>query len=303
MGFQARGLHEGSILCGIFGGVGNWNLGVIRALAICNEDRGSDSLGFFDSTGKMVKCATTPTAGLRQQNISDWLENSKNNAWLVAGHTRAATRGSVNRKNAHPFRYGRIIGAHNGVVDCPNHYAVDSQYLFDTLSKAKGDYNKAWADISGYWGVSWYDGTDFYLQVHNGELHYGYYDGCLYYSSSEKHLATCIGPVEIKRLTEGQTLKCSEDGTVTFDEAFVSTAPELWVKRYENNRAASAGWWNQKATTPLKGARDWDTGYDEDHANLAMSGARDFDAEWVKAWAEYENGSEHGFREDNDYGH
>jgi hypothetical protein len=293
-------------LCGIFGAIGtNWNLGIIRALAICNEDRGNDSLGFFDSTGKMIKAAVAPTAGLRQQNICEWLEFSKGATWFVAGHTRQATRGSVNRKNSHPFRYGRIIGAHNGMVDAPNSYTVDSQYLFDTLAKAKGNYNRAWADVVGYWGLSWFDGSDFYLQVHNGELHYGYYDGCLYYSSSEKHLASCIGCAEIKKLAEGETLKCSEDGTVTFSEPFVSTAPEFWGKRYGASNARDlTKWWHRNdngasagytPTPAAQGAETWETGYQEDRA---MAGLPDYEKEWSDAWAEYE----HSY-DDNDNGH
>ena len=43
-------------MCGIFGAIGHHaNMGTIRALALANRERGTDSLGFFSSSGKFVK--------------------------------------------------------------------------------------------------------------------------------------------------------------------------------------------------------------------------------------------------------
>ena len=270
-------------MCGIFGSIGkNWNLGVIRALTIQNENRGSDSLGFFDSSGKMIKSACTPSDGLRQKNISCWLERSKAETWFVAGHTRLATRGVVNRRNSHPFRFGRIIGSHNGVIDAPVGYVVDSQYLFDTLAKAKGDYNEAWKSICGYWAVSYFDGNYFYLQVHHGELSYCQYRGCWYYSSSAKHLESCVGHnTTIKQLSEGETLRFSSDGTVETLLPFVSNSPEYWGKKYGCSNQSD--WWDaNKANRTVK----WDTNHNYDNTNV-----KEFDADWREAWASYTGGT------------
>ena len=271
-------------MCGIFGAIGtSWNLGVVRALTIMNENRGSDSVGFFDSSGKMIKAAVAPSDGLRQKNISCWLERSEAETWFVAGHTRLATRGAVNRRNSHPFRYGRIIGSHNGIIDAPTGYAVDSQYLFDTLAKHKGDYNKAWGPVCGYWGVSWSDGDYFYLQVHNGELHYCRYRGCWYYSSSAKHLESCVGHnTTIKQVSEGETLRFSPDGTLETLLPFVSNAPEYWGKKYGCSNTTD--WWADKKKSPTS---KWDTNYDYEKST---AGVKDFDAEWREAWASYSGG-------------
>ena len=43
--------------------------------------------------------------------------NINNDTISIIGHTRAATTGAVTTRNAHPFSYGSIIGAHNGIID------------------------------------------------------------------------------------------------------------------------------------------------------------------------------------------
>jgi hypothetical protein len=261
----------------------------MRSLALCNENRGTDSTGFFDSTGKMIKAAVTASDALRQKNISAWLERSEGSTWFVAGHTRLATRGSVNRRNSHPFRYGRIIGAHNGIVDCPNGYAVDSQYLFDLLAKSKGNYNTAWADVVGYWGISWSDGDYFYLQVHNGELHVCNYRGTWYYSSSAKHLESCVGHNPgIKSIGEGETLRFSPDGTMEVIEPFVSSAPEYWSKTYgcSNTRVRTRG-----GKYTYIGGTTTSKGYDDDDYEV-VGAPHDYDKEWRTAWAEYSGGED-----------
>ncbi len=243
-------------MCGIFGAIGSrWDLGTVRALAIINRERGTDSLGFFNSFGSIIKCAEDPLEALRRDNISTWLYasaygDSKRGwltpAWFIGGHTRLATRGKVNKQNSHPFHYGNIIGTHNGIVDAPNKYDVDSQYLFDTLNKADGDYNVAWSKISGYWALAWFDMTSLFLQTHNGELSVANVDGTYYYSSRRDHLAACIGHTrDVITLTDGQTLKFSidESDTVTMKETtpFKSRAPTYWSKYY----ACSTSDWDE----------------------------------------------------------
>ena len=47
-------------MCGIFGAIGhNISAGTIRALALVNRERGTDSLGFFSSSGKFVSAPET----------------------------------------------------------------------------------------------------------------------------------------------------------------------------------------------------------------------------------------------------
>jgi len=286
-------------VCGIFGAVGcGWNQGTLRALAWANRERGTDSLGFFDSSGKMIKSAVDPDEALAQENITNWLNNSEKGcekrpaSWFVAGHTRQATRGAVNRQNSHPFRYGKVIGCHNGMVDAPKGYEVDSQYLFDSLNKAKGDYNKAWDDISGYWGVAWFDGEAFYLQSHHGDVHVGLKDGVWYYSSSKAHLAACIGfNASIKGLAEGQTLRFKvHEGSVIMEEVakFESAAPEYWTRKYG---CSNANDYDYAAGFTRRHGKNKNVYYEDD--TTATGGVKDMDSEWRGAWEEYATDSEH----------
>lgn len=289
-------------MCGLFGAIGfGWNEGTLRALAWANQERGTDSTGFFDSSGKMVKCAETASVALRKENIIAWLDASRygsekmgrNPSWFVAGHTRAATRGKVNRQNSHPFRFGRIIGSHNGMIDAPNGYVVDSQYLFDTLNKANGDYNTAWADITGYWGVTWFDDHSFYMQVHNGDLTVCRKGGVWYYSSSWTHLQSCVGTAdEAITLKEGETYKFDlVEGLIVRNEVdkFKSSAPDYWVKKYGYGDYATESQYDYSNRRVAKGKSK--SVYYENHAT--DSETRDYDKEWRDAWETYCTESEH----------
>jgi hypothetical protein len=206
-------------MCGLFGAVGTIDANILRTLALANSSRGNEALGFFDSTGTIWKAAKSPLDCLESQSLQPYLA-SLADCWFVAGHTRYATRGDNTYDNAHPFKYGGIVGSHNGVVSAPWKYDVDSMYLFDMLDKYGGDYQTAFEDIPGYWGLSWFDGRTFYLQAHNNTLACAEYNGCVYYSSDWAHLRAAFGCAEYHSFTEGETLgyTMESDGNVYCDE-------------------------------------------------------------------------------------
>ena len=198
-------------MCGIFGAIGHSiNPGIIRALAIVNRERGTDSLGFFSNTGKFVKRAGDPIGCLGDEDFAEFIDNSCNKGWFIAGHTRQATHGTICSKNSHPFRYGRIIGSHNGIVQTPREcaYRVDSEFLIDRLNAKLGDYQTAFADIAGYWALSWFDGESFYLQAHKNEIAIGCDEfGVWYYSSDWQHLEAAARIVDnFDLIANGETI-------------------------------------------------------------------------------------------------
>jgi glutamine phosphoribosylpyrophosphate amidotransferase len=199
-------------MCGIFGAIGHRiNPGIIRALAIANRERGTDSLGFFSNTGKFVKRADDPLDCLGDKDIADFIDKSCYKGWFLAGHTRNATYGNVTDENAHPFRYGRILASHNGIVRVPRKltYGVDSEYLVDSLNVANGDYQAAFANVDGYWGLTWFDGSDFYLQSHCNDIAIGRDKyGVWYYSSDYRHLDACARPTRnLRVISNGETIR------------------------------------------------------------------------------------------------
>lgn len=197
-------------MCGIFGAIGGHiNSGIIRALTIANRERGTDSLGFFNSDGEILKAAGDPLDILTDSDFRLYL---KQRVWFVAGHTRQATQGAITHKNAHPFRYGRIIGAHNGVVIAPERYEVDSEYLIDLL---QNPYQEALENVEGYWGLSWFDGTHFYLQAQGTSVAIGRKGGTYYYSSDWAHLMAATGIKRTHVLDKGQTVRFTAEGIET----------------------------------------------------------------------------------------
>lgn len=139
-------------------------------LAFYNDFRGKDSWGVvgIDSKGAHIK------KGLGLLHI---------NAHKMCGykhlfaHTRFGTIGTNTIKNAHPFKVGKIIGAHNGMIF--NHYpllnkydrnfAVDSQHIFAHL-----DEGLPLDELVGYGSIEWVnkeESNKIYLaKLRNGDL-------------------------------------------------------------------------------------------------------------------------------------
>ena len=101
-----------TLCCGLLGYSGNipWDINAIKLLFMYNETRGQDSCGFYDSKG-IYKAETKASSKIVNGN------NLKPSNFLI-GHTRKSTfHGSINLKNAHPFEFENLIGAHNGSIN------------------------------------------------------------------------------------------------------------------------------------------------------------------------------------------
>ena len=108
---------------------------ILQKLMSANDKRGGHSTGYFDGTTFRKK--------LGKSNGMTMPLGSK----MFIGHTRYATHGKKVVENQHPFQYGKVIGAHNGVVhnyrEVGEKYGlqktdVDSQMIFNVLDKTKG---------------------------------------------------------------------------------------------------------------------------------------------------------------------
>lgn len=140
-------------MCGLFG----WSLsqgGVIRLLdvqapvilASANDTRGGQSWGWLDVYGDRV------TKGLKRICRRSQVK-AMEKCGSVMAHTRLATRGEVTPANSHPFSYGHVTGAHNGMIyNADDKYTVDSEHLINLISKGKPSDH-----LRGYGVVTWVD--------------------------------------------------------------------------------------------------------------------------------------------------
>lgn len=96
-------------MCGILGYVGNRPKEFILYGLKAIEYRGYDSVGLYD--GRLIRSVGKVDEFLPK--IPETLRSP------VIAHTRWATHGGIEERNAHPHKYGKIVLVHNGTVDLP----------------------------------------------------------------------------------------------------------------------------------------------------------------------------------------
>jgi len=156
-------------MCGLVGVAGNLfnrEIETFKDLLYCSERRGSDA------TGVASYAVRTQEWRIAKQALPSpvWLESRKNDqvisasADVLLGHTRKATYASKHLwEDAHPFKYGSIIGAHNGSI--PYHSllklphrltgVIDSEELIFNIHKEGID--GIIPKINGAWALSLLD--------------------------------------------------------------------------------------------------------------------------------------------------
>lgn len=157
-------------LVGVAGVISNKDVDVFNELLYHDYVRGKDSTGVgvvHEMTGaiKTIKGIYDPI-GLMSLNGYTTTVNSVTK--VLMGHNRAATRGKVNRHNAHPFNTDDILMAHNGTLDygCMSDLAkniegdTDSERLMATIAELDGDIPGAIARAQGAWAISVYNKAD-----------------------------------------------------------------------------------------------------------------------------------------------
>jgi len=156
-------------MCGIIGTLGWGNTNSIQKFM--KSGLFVDTLRGFDSTG--IACINKDNKPIVLKSLlagHDFVQTQRFDRIvsglhaLYIGHNRAATRGTINIDNAHPFEQGPITLAHNGTLDNWNnlskgHFTSDSQAIAQGLAEVE----EAQAipefleSIRGAFAIAWYD--------------------------------------------------------------------------------------------------------------------------------------------------
>jgi len=295
--------QRGFTLCGIYGAINagqkSLDMGIIRGLTLANRERGKESLGFFNSNGEMLKRGKDPIDVLTEEDCTKFLdETEQRRDWFVVGHTRYSTRGRVCDENSHPFEYNQVIGAHNGCIDAPASYSVDSEYAIDLLSQNNSDYQKALENESGYWTLAWFDKErqELFLSMYHNTCGLVKYRDIWYFSSDPDHLATVVGSRDMIKLTDGQSVSFKPDGKMRWRPKFKSNQTGRYRKNWKTSGKSST-------TQSYSGYTGYGTGASSgsttkvsgSSSNVSSSTKvadpeskiRDFDEEFSELWKQY----------------
>lgn len=135
-------------MCGLVGCMGALSVTHERAfteLLSVDVIRGHHSTGMaaYNSNTKNIYIAKEVGSPPEVIRSSDYTKSMSQINRLLLGHNRYATKGKINKENAHPFKQSNIIGAHNGSLtymgqqrleDKDNKFETDSEAIMWSLS-------------------------------------------------------------------------------------------------------------------------------------------------------------------------
>lgn len=138
--------------------LGKGHIDIFKQMLYADALRGWDSTGIASISGDdavtVVKDACTPGMLFNRTPDFKWSVQTR----ALVGHNRSATRGALNKENAHPFQEKHITLVHNGTLNTHRHMKdvqVDSHAIthsfvekgaVPTLEQLDGAYALVWFD-------------------------------------------------------------------------------------------------------------------------------------------------------------
>lgn len=194
-------------MCGILGvystNFSSWEYRAFERLLMINAFRGEDSTGIIRAgiDGRInSRKSMLPSYHFIGSDYSSIIEDVKefSKPWMIIGHTRHATKGKVNIKNAHPFGFSEVVGMHNGTIHKQfkhrKDYETDSEAFYKNLNEygLKESLDEIQAYDTAY-AFQWVDkkkNTLNFIKNSKRPLHftYAYSGSTLLWSSDEMHL-------------------------------------------------------------------------------------------------------------------
>lgn len=99
------------------------DIAVAKSMMIVTSLRGYDSSGIFvteidkpENPAKVIRTVGDPFNILLSEQGEKFLDYAYKRGQAMVGHGRAATKGNINVKNAHPFKEGPLCLVHNGTI-------------------------------------------------------------------------------------------------------------------------------------------------------------------------------------------
>lgn len=135
-----------------------------------NALRGADSTGIFSITKEgnihLIKDNVDANTFLKSNDIKKEFENYYLNSRILVGHNRAATKGNITDKNAHPFLINDTVLVHNGTIYEHKLLAnteTDSEAICSAISEKP--YKEVLENISGAFALIFYKANEKKLYV------------------------------------------------------------------------------------------------------------------------------------------
>lgn len=152
-------------MCGLVGVSGNLykkDVDAFNDMLFCDTLRGHDSTGVASVTlTKQIDVIKNIGPAIDLMGFKQYDNVVTSHKRLLIGHNRSATVGARNKRNAHPFEFDHVVGAHNGTLE--NKHALEEHVKFDTDSEAifnlinKYGPEEVIPKLRGAWALTFYD--------------------------------------------------------------------------------------------------------------------------------------------------